>query len=45
MKKKFVYVLFACLAMVNMALGQQNRVPLGLKSGSTRGRSEFGIDL
>lgn len=38
MKKKFVYVLFACLAMVNMALGQQNRVPFGLKSGSARGR-------
>ena len=30
MKKKFVYVLFACLAMVNMALGQQNESRLAL---------------
>ena len=30
MKKKFVYVLFACLAMVNMALGQQNESRLTL---------------
>lgn len=30
MKKKFVYVLFACLAMVNMALGQQKGVPVDL---------------
>ena len=41
MKKKLVYVLFACLAMVNMALGQQKESRLIL----TRGRSEFGIDL
>lgn len=30
MKKKFVYVLFACLAMVNMALGQQKESRLTL---------------
>ena len=30
MKKKLVYVLFACLAMVNMALGQQNESRLVL---------------
>ena len=30
MKKKFVYVLFACLAMVNMAFGQQNESRLAL---------------
>ena len=30
MKKKLVYVLFACLAMVNMALGQQKESRLAL---------------
>ena len=30
MKKKLVYVLFACLAMVNMALGQQKESRLTL---------------
>ena len=30
MRKKLVYVLFACLAMVNMALGQQNESRLVL---------------
>lgn len=30
MKKKLVYVLFACLAMVNMALGQQNESRLNI---------------